>query len=321
MPLPSPAGAASGHQPWPALSYDDWKDTLATVHMWSQIVGKVRLVQSPWLNHSWHVPFYLSARGLTTSTIPYGTRSFEVEFDFIDHLLRTSTSDGLTRTIGLQPKSVASFYREFFASLAGLGLDIRIHPVPNEVPDAVPFGQDEAHASYDASAANRFWRALSQADRVLKQFRSRFLGKCSPVHFFWGSFDLAVTRFSGARAPEHPGGVPNCPDWVTRDAYSHEVFSSGFWPGGEAMPMPVFYAYAYPQPAGFATAPVRPSEASYDTGSGEFVLPYEVVRHASQPDAVLLDFFQSTYEAAAGLANWKRGELDYRGAHPQRPPP
>ena len=321
MPLSSTTGAAPGNPAWPALPYDDWKDTLATLHMWSQVVGKVRLVQSPWLNHSWHVPFYLTARGLTTSTIPYESRTFEVEFDFIDHLLRIGTSDGLTRTLGLQPKSVASFYREFFAALAGLGLNIQIRPIPNEVPDAIPFEQDETHSSYDAPAVTRCWRALSQADRVLKQFRSRFLGKCSPVHFFWGSFDLAVTRFSGAPAPEHPGGIPNCPDWVTRDAYSHEVYSCGFWPGNEAMPMAIFYAYAYPQPAGLASATVRPAAASYDTTFGEFILPYEVVRNSPQPDAVLLDFFQSTYEAVADLAKWKRSELEYQGAHPTRAVP
>ncbi|HEY0490915.1 MAG TPA: DUF5996 family protein [Telluria sp.] len=318
MPLSTASGIAPGNPNWPALPFSGWKDTCATLHMWTQIVGKVRLVQTPWLNHSWHVPFYLTARGLTTSPMPYGERTFEVEFDFIDHLLRISTSDGLSKAIGLQPKSVARFYREFFACLDGLGLAVRIRTTPNEVPVAIPFEQDETHASYDAAAVNRFWHALLQADRVLKQFRSRFLGKCSPVHFFWGSFDLAVTRFSGAPAPEHPGGVPNCPDWVTRDAYSHEVCSCGFWPGGEAMPMPVFYAYAYPEPAGFKTAPIRPAEASYEPSFGEFILPYEVVRRASQPDAVLLDFFQSSYEAAADLAKWRRSELDYAGAHPRR---
>lgn len=317
MPLSAVLGVAPVNPSWPALPFNGWKDTCATLHMWTQIVGKVRLVQTPWLNHSWHVPFYLTARGLTTSPIPYGERTFEIEFDFIDHLIRISTSDGLAKAIGLQPKSVASFYREFFACLAGLGLDVRIRPKPNEVPDAIPFQQDETHTSYDAAAVNRFWHALLQADRVLKQFRARFLGKCSPVHFFWGSFDLAVTRFSGAPAPEHPGGVPNCPDWVTRDAYSHEVCSCGFWPGGEAMPMPVFYAYAYPEPAGFNTAQVRPTEASYEPSFGEFILPYEVVRTASQPDAVLLDFFQSSYEAAADLAEWRRSELEYHGAHPK----
>lgn len=318
MPLSTPADAHPDNPSWPALPFHEWKDTCATLHLWSQIVGKVRLVQTPWLNHSWHVTFYLTARGLTTSPIPYGSRSFELEFDFIDHLLRVSTSDGLERAIGLQPMPVARFYREVFACLAGLGFDIRIHSSPNEIADAIPFELDEGHASYDAPAANRFWRVLVQADRVMKEFRSRFLGKCSPVHFFWGSFDLAVTRFSGAPAPVHPGGVPNCPDWITQDAYSHEVYSCGFWPGGEAMPMPVFYAYAYPQPPGFETAQVLPKAASYDKAFGEFTLPYEVVRAAPQPEAALLDFFQSTYEAAADCGKWRRNELEYHGPRAKR---
>lgn len=313
MLLSTSASVQPGKQSWPALPFDEWKETCATLHLWSQIVGKVRLVRTPWLNHSWHVPFYLTSRGLTTSPIPDGERTFEVEFDFIDHLLRISTSDGLAKAIGLQPMSVARFYRELFACLAALGLETRIHLVPNEIDGAIPFDQDERHASYDAPAAHRFWHALLQADRVMKQFRARFLGKCSPVHFFWGSFDLAVTRFSGAPAPTHPGGVPNCPDWVTRDAYSHEVYSCGFWPGGDALPSPVFYAYAYPEPEGFKTAPVRPAMASYLPAFGEFTLPYDAVRTAGQPDAVLLDFFQSTYEAAAGLGHWRRDELEYRG--------
>ena len=313
MPLSTPAGAKPDNPSWPALPFHEWKDTCATLHLWTQVVGKVRLVQAPWLNHSWHVPFYLTARGLATSPIPYGERTFEVEFDFIDHLLRINTSDGLAKAIGLQPMTVSRFYREFFACLSALGLDIRIHPMPNEIVDAIPLDQDERHASYDAPAANRFWQALLQADRVMKEFRARFLGKCSPVHFFWGSFDLAVTRFSGAPAPAHPGGVPNCPDWVTRDAYSHEVCSCGFWPGGEALPTPIFYAYAYPEPAGFKTAQVHPDAATYNQAFGEFTLPYDAVRTAGQPDAVLLDFFQSTYEAAADLGHWRRDELDYRG--------
>lgn len=321
MPLSASAGAKPDNTSWPALPFHDWKDTCATLHLWSQVVGKVRLVQTPWLNHSWHVPFYLTARGLTTSPIPYGSRTFEVEFDFIDHLLRISTSDGLAKAMGLQPKSVASFYREFFACLSGLGFDIQIRSTPNEIADAIPFEQDDRHASYDAAAANRFWRALVQADRVMKEFRTRFLGKCSPVHFFWGSFDLAVTRFSGAQAPPHPGGIPNCPDWVTRDAYSQEVYSCGFWPGGDAIPMPIFYAYAYPEPAGFKTAQVHPDTATYNQTFGEFILPYDVVREAARPDAVLLDFFQSTYEAAADLGNWRRDELEYQAPQPSRASP
>lgn len=318
MPLSTSAGTTPDNPSWPALPFHDWQDTCATLHMWSQIVGKVRLVQTPWVNHSWHATFYLTARGLTTSPVPYGSRTFEVEFDFIDHLLRISTSDGLTKAMGLQPKTVARFYREFFACLAGLGFDIRIYPAPNEVPEAIPFEQDEQHGAYDAMAANRFWRALVQADRVMKEFRSRFLGKCSPVHFFWGAPDLAVTRFSGAPAPAHPGGVPNCPDWITQDAYSHEVCSCGFWPGSQAMPMPVFYAYAYPEPAGFKTAQVQPDAAAYNHEFGEFMLPYDAVRASPQPDAMLLDFFQSTYEAAADLGKWRRKELEYEGPQPKR---
>lgn len=299
---------------WPELPFAEWKDTCATLHMWSQIVGKVRMVQTPWRNHSWHVPLYVTARGLTTSPVPYGARVFQIDFDFIDHRLRISASDGAVKTLALQPRTVADFYRELFSCMDDLGLDIRIHATPNEVPEAVPFEQDTRHASYDGEYANRFWRILVQADRVMKKFRSGFIGKCSPVHFFWGSFDLAVTRFSGAEAPMHPGGIPNCPDWVTRDAYSHEVSSCGFWPGSDALPYPLFYAYAYPEPEGFKTASVCPAEAAYEPTFGEFVLPYEAVRQAQAPDAVLLDFFQSTYEAAADLGKWNRNALEPKGA-------
>jgi hypothetical protein len=295
---------------WPSLPYDAWKDTYATLHMWTQIVGKIRLAQTPWINHSWHVTHYVTARGLTTSPIPYGERTFQIDFDFIDHQLSTRTSDGMVKTMALQPRPVADFYRALFAQLAELGLDIRIHAKPNEVADAIPFEQDHVHASYDAEYVNRFWRALTQADRVFKKFRAGFIGKCSPVHFFWGSFDLAVTRFSGRTAPQHPGGVPNCPDWVTREAYSHELSSCGFWPGGEPLPYPVFYAYAYPEPAGFGATPVRPAGAVYDTTFREFFLPYEDVRQAQSPDAMLLEFLQSTYEAAADLGAWDRFALE-----------
>jgi hypothetical protein len=297
-------------QAWPDLSFDQGKDTWATLHMWTQIVGKIRRVQSPWLNHSWHVALYLTARGLTTSPIPYGTRSFEIDFDFIDHQLSVLTSDGMCRTLALRPHSVAEFYRELFAALAELGLHIKIHACPNEVVDAIPFEQDHVHASYDAGCAHSLWRALVQADRVFKQFRAGFIGKCSPVHFFWGSFDLAVTRFSGRKAPPHPAGVPHCPDWIVREAYSHEVSSCGFWPGGEAMPCPMFYAYAYPEPPGFNAARVQPAEARYDTAFGEFMLPYAVVRQAPSPDAMLLEFLQSTYEAAADWGQWDRAALE-----------
>jgi hypothetical protein len=295
---------------WPSLPFAAWKDTCATLHMWTQIVGKIRLAQTPWANHSWHVALYLTARGLTTSPIAYGMRTFQIDFDFIDHRLLIHTSDGTGRTMALRPRSVAEFYHELYLQLRQLGLEVKIHMTPNEVVDAIRFDQDQLHASYDAGYANRFWRALVQADRVLKQFRARFIGKCSPVHFFWGSFDLAVTRFTGRTAPEHPGGVPNCPDWVTREAYSHELSSCGFWPGGGPLPYPLFYAYAYPQPAGFAAAPVRPDSAFYDGSFREFILPYDEVRQASSPDAVLLEFLQSSYDAAANLGRWDRSALE-----------
>lgn len=295
---------------WPELGYDAWKDTCATLHMWTQIVGKIRAANTPWVNHSWHVTLYLTARGLTTSPIPYGARVFQIDFDFIDHQLLIGTSDGAVRKMPLQPRSVADFYQELFAHLAALGLNVRIHASPNEVVDAIPFEQDQQHASYDAQSANRFWRALVQADRVFKQFRTGFIGKCSPVHFFWGSFDLAVTRFSGRSAPEHPGGIPHCPDWVTREAYSHEVSSCGFWPGGEQMPSPVFYSYAYPEPPAFGAAKLRPGGARYDARFHEFILPYDEVRRAAHGDVVLLEFLHSSYEAAATLAGWDRAALE-----------
>ena len=244
------SGKAPGADDWPSLPFQEWKETYATLHMWTQIVGKIRLVQTPWINHSWHTTLYVTSRGLTTSPIPYGTRTFQIDFDFIDHRLLVQANHGEVGRMSLSPRPVADFYKELFEKLAELDLKVKIHTTPNEVATAIPFEKDYEHASYDADHANRFWRALVQADRVFKQFRSRFIGKCSPVHFFWGSFDLAVTRFSGRRAPEHPGGVPHLPDWVAREAYSHEVSSCGFWPGSEQMPQPVFYAYAYPEPAG-----------------------------------------------------------------------
>jgi hypothetical protein len=295
---------------WPDLPFAEWKDTYATLHMWTQIVGKIRLVQSPWLNHSWHAPLYLTARGLTTSPIPYGVLTFEIEFDFIDHRMDIRTSAGHASALELRPRSVADFYRQLFANLTTLGLNIKIHTKPNEVADAIPFDQDELHAAYDAEYASRFWRILLQADRIFKQFRAGFIGKSSPVHFFWGSFDLAVTRFSGRPAPEHPGGVPNCPDWVMREAYSHELSSCGFWPGNDAMPFPAFYSYAYPEPPGFKNAQVQTDGAKYDPTFGEFILPYAVVRQSATPDTAILDFLQSTYEAAATLGNWDRSALE-----------
>ncbi len=300
----------SDHETWPAIPYEEWKATLATLHLWTQIVGKVRLVQTPWVNHSWHVPFYVTARGLTTSPIPYGARSFEIRFDFLDHQVVIETIEGGVEVISLAPRTVADFYQELFARLKALGLDISIRTTPSEMPDVIPFEQDRVHAAYDAEQVTRFWRALVQADRVLRTFRSRFIGKASPVHFFWGGFDLAVTRFSGRRAPLHPGGVPNLPDWVAREAYSHEVSSCGFWPGGEALPEPVFYSYAYPEPEGFKQATPRPAGAHYNSDLGEFILPYDDVRQASSPDAALLEFLQDTYEAAADLAAWDRQALE-----------
>ncbi len=295
---------------WPALPLEEWKDTYSTLHMWTQVVGKIRLAQTPWVNHSWHVTLYVTSRGMTTSTIPYGTRTFQIGFDFIDHRLVIQTSDGAVRTIALRPTPVADFYDEVMTTLRELDLKVSIHTKPNEVVEPIPFEQDHTHASYDANYANRFWRVLVQSDRVLKEFRSRFIGKCSPVHFFWGSFDLAVTRFSGRLAPEHPGGVPNLPDSVTREAYTHEVSSCGFWPGGGAIMEPAFYAYAYPEPQGFKDYPIRPMAAFYSSDMREFILPYNAVRRADNPDEALLEFLQSTYEAAANRGNWDRTALE-----------
>src|SRR5436305_4215362 len=305
--------AASHWEPWPRLPLEDWTETCATLDLWTQIVGKVRLAQSPWVNHSWHVTLYVTARGLTTSPIPYGTRTFQVDFDFIEHQLILQSSDGGTGGFALEPQSVAAFYKRLMAEMEKLGLHVDIYRLPNEVVDPIRFDQDEIHRAYDREYANRFWRVLVQSDRVFKEFRARFIGKCSVVHSFWGAPDLAFTRFSGRRAPEHPGGIPNLPDWVTREAYSHEVSSCGFWPGGGAVPYPAFYSYAYPEPAGFADAPLKPEAAFYSADLREFILPYDAVRQSESPDATLLDFLQSTYEAAANLAQWDRGALERVG--------
>jgi len=299
----------SPSNPWPALPFAEWKDTAVTLHMWTQIVGKIRLTLSPWMNHSWHVTFYVTSRGLTTSPIPHGTSTFEIRFDFIDHELRILKSDGAARVLKLRPQSVAKFYREVMSALSEMELPVTINMTPNEIENPIPFDQDEEHRSYDREYANRFWRVLVQSDRVFKEFRSRFCGKCSPVHFFWGSFDLAVTRFSGRPAPPHPGGIPHLPDAVTREAYSQEVSSLGFWPGNAAAPTPIFYSYAYPEPPGFAEAKVQPAAAFYEPAFREFMLPYEVVRTAEKPDEVLLDFAQSTYDAASILGKWDRDAL------------
>jgi len=300
-------------EPWPSLPLDDWSPTYATLHLWTQIVGKIRLAQSPWINHSWHTTLYVTARGLTTSPIPYGTRTFQIDFDFIRHEVTILPSNGGIGIVALQPQSVATFYRRLTEQMDHLKLDVKINNKPNEVPDAVPFDQDESHSAYDREYANRFWRILVQSDRVFKRFRGRFIGKCSPVHFFWGAPDLAVTRFSGRRAPEHPGGIPNLPDRVTREAYSHEVSSCGFWPGGGPIPYPAFYSYAYPEPAGFSQARVKPDLAFYSPELREFILPYDMVRQAESPDVTLLEFLQSTYEAAADLGKWDRKSLEREG--------
>jgi Family of unknown function (DUF5996) len=290
--------------PWPALHYVAWRDTAQTLQRWTQIVGKVRLALTPWLNHGWHVPLYVTSRGLGSSAIHVGDGALEIDFDFVDHRLIVRTSSAPARGFALEPMSVAAFYRRLMAELAASGVAVTIDVVPNEVPDPIPFPDDEAHASYDPAAATAFWRALVRTDRVLRRFRTGFLGKASPVHFFWGSFDLAVTRFSGRPAPLHPGGVPGLPDAVTREAYSHEVSSAGFWPGNDAAPNAAFYSYAYPTPAGFAQAEIDPPGALWSQAMGEWLLPYELVRAAPDPDAFLLRFLQSTYHAAAWLGNW-----------------
>ena len=295
---------------WPALPLAEWRDTYATLHMWTQIVGKTRLALAPMENHWWQVPLYVTPRGLSTSAMPSGNRTLAVEFDFIDHVLSVESSDGATSTLPLIPRSVADFYTAYMTALRSLGFAPTIRPVPVEVETAIPFAEDRQHASYDADAAHRCWQILVQADRVLKRFRGRFLGKASPVHFFWGSFDLAATRFSGRRAPPHSGGAPNCPDYVMVEAYSHECNSAGFWPGGGAIAEPAFYAYAYPEPAGYRERAVRPDGARYSAEAREFILPYDALRGAGDPDDALLQFLQSTYEAAADLARWDRPALE-----------
>ena len=295
---------------WPALPFAEWKDTAVTLHMWTQIVGKIRLTLTPWTNHSWHVTLYVTSRGLTTSPIPHGVCTFEIQFDFINHQLLVDKSDGARRKLELKPQSVADFYRTLMRTLEDLDLPVTINTMPNEIENPVPLDQDEEHHSYDPEYANRFWRVLVQSDRVFKEFRSRFCGKCSPVHFFWGSFDLAVTRFSGRPAPPHPGGVPHLPDAITREAYSQEVSSLGFWPGNAAMPTPVFYSYAYPEPPGFAGAKVQPPEVYYESKLREYILPYDAVRTAEKSDEVLLDFAQSAYDAASKLGKWDRDALE-----------
>ncbi|MHB1222516.1 MAG: DUF5996 family protein [Gemmatimonadaceae bacterium] len=303
------------HRPaatWPTLELDQWRDSYATLHMWAQIVGKTRLALAPMENHWWQVAFYLTPRGLTTSAMPAGERTFAVDFDFIDHGLHLRVSDGATATLRLAPRSVADFHAAYQDVLRSLDIDVRIRPVPVEVTTAIPFAEDHEHASYDPDAAHRCWRVMVNTDRVLKRYRGRFQGKASPVHFFWGAFDLCTTRFSGRRAPPHRGGVPNCPDYVMEEGYSHECSSCGFWPGGGAVDEPAFYAYAYPEPAGYSEGKPGPEGAYYHPELREFILPYEVVRTSASPDDTLMRFLEGTYGLAADLGQWDRAALDRR---------
>jgi hypothetical protein len=306
--------ALQEHRPasngWPDLRYSDWADTCATLHLWTQVVGKIRLAHAPMVNHWWQVVLYVTCRGLTTSPIPYGSRSFQIDFDFIDHALRFQASTGEAETMALGPRTVADFHAEFMARLRGLGLETRIWTMPVEISGAIPFDQDRTHCSYDPEYVTRFWRVLVQVDRILSKFRGRFLGKVSPVHFFWGSFDMAVTRFSGRRAPQLNSASPNLGAWVMQEAYSHEVSSCGFWPGDPSFPEAAFYSYAYPEPAGFASAPIAPAQAFYNGALGQHLLPYDAIRRASSPDDELMSFLQSTYAAAADFGHWNRADLE-----------
>jgi hypothetical protein len=295
---------------WPELAYDAWSETRATLHLWTQVVGKIRLARTPWLNHSWHVALYVNARGLTTSPIPHGARCFELQFDFIEHTLDILVSDGQVRRLPLRPQSVADFYAAVMAALADLRIPVVINPKPCEIAAATPFSDDRQHAAYDPEYAWRFWQVLLQTDRVFKWFRTGFLGKCSPVHFFWGSFDLAVTRFSGRRAPPFPGTAPGVAPEIMREAYSHEVSSAGFWPGGNGSDFAAFYSYTYPVIGAFSQHPVQPAQAGFSQALGEFLLPYDAVRSSADPDATLLAFLESSYEAAAVTANWDRAALE-----------
>jgi hypothetical protein len=305
--------------PWPEIPYAAWRDTCEALHLYAQVVGKYRLAHTPWVNHSWHATLYLSARGLTTHLIPDIAGGMEVAFDFVDHRVTAQSEDGASGSFALTPMSVAEFHRQFVSLIDQVGGTARFHGRPNELADAVPFDNDERPRPYDAAAVRRFHRALLRVDRVLQEFRTGFIGKVSPVHLFWGSFDLAVTRFSGRTAPEHPGGIPALPDPITREAYSHEVSSAGFWPGGGPILEAAFYSYAYPAPEGFAAASVTPSDAYFDKTAGEFILPYEVVRTAADPDATLLSFLESTYAAAARLGQWDRAALECARGVPRTP--
>lgn len=289
---------------WPQLAFEDLKDTLETVQLWAQIIGKIRLIQTPWINHSWHVTLYVSARGLTTGSIPYAGGSFQLDFDFISHELIITGSNGDTRKLGLYPRTVADFYKELFDTLNSMGIHVTIYAKPNEIDPAIPFAEDDIHATYDAVQMNLYWQALVRINAVFTRFRAEFIGKCSPVHLFWGAFDLAVTRFSGRGAPLHPGGAPNMPNRVMQEAYSHEVSSAGFWGGSAAFPHPAFYSYCYPTPPDFGTQSIEPPEAFYSNEMGEFFLLYENVQRADDPEAMLLQFLRSTYAAAAKTGHW-----------------
>jgi hypothetical protein len=306
---------------WPEIPYNPWRESCTALHLYTQIVGKYRLARTPWINHSWHVALYVNARGLTSSLVPDGPGGIEIVFDFLEHAVTGTATDGRTGRFPLEPMSVANFHEQFLTLIKALGGTPRLHGQPNEIPDATPFAQDFRERPYDAEAVSRFFLALVQADRVLKRFRTSYLGKVSPVHFFWGSFDLAVTRFSGRPAPLHPGDIPALPDEVTREAYSHEVSSAGFWPGGGAIDFPAFYSYAYPAPEGFSKASIEPPEAYYSDQLGEFLLPYDAVRQAPDPDATLLAFLERTYACAADLASWNRSELECAPGVPGQPRP
>ncbi|MEV4883677.1 hypothetical protein MRBLMN1_002184 [Chitinophaga ginsengisegetis] len=295
---------------WPVLTYNDWKDTLATVHLWTQIVGKIRLRKMPWLNHSWHVTLYVSPDGLSTGSVPYQHGIFQIDFNFMQHQLIIITSTGKRETLELRPRTVADFYNALFEKLNALDIDVTIYTVPSEIADAIPFEKDEVHQSYDRQKMEDFWQALVKIHNIFTRFRTRFTGKCSPVHFFWGAFDLAVTRFSGRDAPPHQGEAPNMPAAVMREAYSKEVSSCGFWPGSEQYPHAVFYAYCYPVPPAFSEQAVQPAGAFYSQEMGEFMLPYELVQQAANPEETLLAFMQSTYEAAANTGHWDRAALE-----------
>jgi len=306
-------GGQSTPGDWPDLPFSEWADTCTTLHLWTQVVGKIRLAHAPMVNHWWQVPLYVTCRGLTTSPIPCGGESFQIDFDFIDHSLRLQTSKGASETVALGARTVADFYTEVMGRLRGLGLETRIWTMPVEIPDAIPFEQDSTHASYNPDHATRFWRILVQVHRVLTRFRGHFLGKVSPVHFFWGSFDLAVTRFSGRTAPRLAGDSPNLGAWVMQEAYSHEVSSCGFWPGNGGFGKAAFYSYAYPEPQGYASAAMVPAAAYYDQALGQHILPYDAVRQAGSPDDALMGYLLSTYAAAAELGQWDRAALERSG--------